>query len=155
MLTSGTATACCDALVVSLQNGVDNVERIRYAAALDPMAAVVCVASSMPAPGRVKHSGRGDLIIGDLPGRSDPPRDAAIARVSNWFEAAGVPCRVSPNIGADLWTKLITNAALNAISAVARARYGDIVANPEGRETMRQLVNEMRGGGANRRCAAA
>ena len=131
-----------DTLVVSLQNGVDNVERMRSAAALDPMAAVVYVASSMPAPGRVKHSGRGDLIIGDLPGRSDPPRHVAIARVSAWFEAAGVPCRVSPNIGADLWTKLITNAALNAISAVARARYGDIVANPEGRETVRQLVNE-------------
>ncbi len=109
-----------DAVIVSLQNGVDNVERMRSAAALDPMAAVVYVASSMPAPGRVKHSGRGDLIIGDLPGRSDPPRDAAIARVSHWFEAAGVPCRVSPDIGADLWTKLITNAALNAISAVAR-----------------------------------
>jgi len=49
-----------DALIVSLQNGVDNVERIRAAAALDPIAAVVYVASSMPAPGRVTHAGRGD-----------------------------------------------------------------------------------------------
>jgi 2-dehydropantoate 2-reductase len=131
-----------DALVVSLQNGVDNVERIRAAAALDPIAAVVYVASSMPAPGRVKHAGRGDLVIGDFPGRSGPPRDAAIARVSNWFETAGVPCRVSPHIDADLWTKLIVNAALNAISAVAQVPYGGIVATPESRETMRLLVNE-------------
>jgi 2-dehydropantoate 2-reductase len=131
-----------DALVISLQNGVDNVERIRAAAALDPIAAVVYVASSMPAPGRIKHDGRGDLLIGDLPGRSGPPRDAEIARVSNWFEAAGVPCRVSPTIDADLWTKLITNAALNAISAVVHAPYGDIVATAESRETVRQLVNE-------------
>jgi 2-dehydropantoate 2-reductase len=131
-----------DALVISLQNGVDNVERIRTAAALDPIAAVVYVASSMPAPGRIKHDGRGDLLVGDLPRRSGPPREAAVARVSNWFEAAGVPCRVSPNIDADLWTKLITNAALNAISAVVRAPYGDIVATAESRETVRQLVNE-------------
>jgi 2-dehydropantoate 2-reductase len=131
-----------DALIVSLQNGVDNVERIRSAAALDPIAAVVYVASSMPAPGRIKHDARGDLLIGDRPGRPGPPRETAIARVSSWFEAAGVPCRVSPDIDADLWTKLITNAALNAISAVVRAPYGDIVAIPESRETVRQLVEE-------------
>jgi 2-dehydropantoate 2-reductase len=131
-----------DALVISLQNGVDNVERMRAVAALDPIAAAVYVASSMPAPGRIKHDGRGDLLIGDRPGRSAPPREAVLARVSNWFEAAGVPCRVSRNIDADLWTKLITNAALNAISAVVRAPYGDIVATPESRETVRQLVNE-------------
>jgi 2-dehydropantoate 2-reductase len=131
-----------DALVISLQNGVDNVDRMRAVAALDPIAAVVYVASSMPAPGRIKHGGRGDLLIGDRPGRSAPPREAALARVSNWFEAAGVPCRVSRNMDVDLWTKLITNAALNAISAVVRAPYGDIVATPESRETVRQLVNE-------------
>jgi 2-dehydropantoate 2-reductase len=129
-------------MIVSLQNGVDNVDRIRTAAALDPIAAVVYVASSMPAPGRVKHSGRGDLLIGDLPGRSAPPREAAVATVSNWFEGAGVPCRVSRDIGADLWTKLIVNAALNAMSAVVGAPYGEIVATADSRETVRQLVHE-------------
>src|SRR5262249_13562986 len=129
-------------LVVSLQNGVDNVERMRVAAALDSIAAVVYVASSMPAPGRVKHGGRGDLLIGDLPGRSRPTRDADLTRVSGWFESAGVPCRVSLNIEADLWTKLITNAALNAISAVAHATYGAAAANADAREVIRQLVNE-------------
>jgi len=131
-----------DASIVSLQNGVDNVERIRTAAALDPIAAVVYVASSMPAPGRIKHAGRGDLLIGDLPGRAGPPREAAIARVSSLFEAAGVPCRVSPDIQADLWTKLITNVGLNGISAVVHSTYGDVVAIPESRETIRALVNE-------------
>jgi 2-dehydropantoate 2-reductase len=131
-----------DALIVSLQNGVDNVERIRSAAALDPIAAVVYVASSMPAPGCIKHGGRGDLLIGDLPGRADPPREAAIASVSALFEASGVPCRVSPDIQADLWTKLMTNAGLNPVSAVVLATYGDVVAIPESRETIRQLVNE-------------
>ena len=131
-----------DALVVSLQNGVDNVARMRSSAALDAVAAAVYVASSMPSPGRVKHGGRGDLLIGDVPGRAGPPRDAELARAAAWFEAAGVPCRVSPDIEADLWTKLITNAGLNAISAVARTTYGDAVANADAREVMRQLVVE-------------
>jgi 2-dehydropantoate 2-reductase len=131
-----------DALIVSLQNGVDNVERIRAAATLDPIAAVVYVASSMPAPGCVQHAGRGDLVIGDFPGRSGTPREAAIARVSSWFETAGVPCRVSSHIDADLWTKLIVNAALNVISAVVQVPYGHVVATPESRETVRRLVSE-------------
>jgi 2-dehydropantoate 2-reductase len=131
-----------DALILSLQNGVDNVERIRKAAGLDPIAVAVYVASSMPAPGRVKHAGRGDLLIGDLPGRIGPSRGEDLTRVAEWFEAAGVACRVSPDIEADLWTKLITNVALNAISAVAGTTYGDIVAVAEARETIRQLVEE-------------
>ena len=131
-----------DAMIVSLQNGVDNVERIRAAAALDPIAAVVYVASSMSAPGHVKHAGRGDLVIGDFPGRSGTARDETIAVVSKWFETAGVPCRVSQHIDADLWTKLIVNAALNAISAVVQVPYGAIAATAESRETVRDLVNE-------------
>jgi 2-dehydropantoate 2-reductase len=131
-----------EALVVSLQNGVDNVARMRAAAALDPIATVVYVAASMPAAGRVKHGGRGDLLIGDLPGRMGPPRPDGIARVAGWFEAAGVPCRVSADIEADMWVKLVTNAALNAISALLNAPYGHIVSIPESREMLRQVVGE-------------
>ena len=131
-----------NALILSLQNGVDNVERIRAASQLDPIAAVVYVASSMPAPGQVRHSGRGDLSIGDLPGRDGPPRADAIAQVAGWFETAGVTCRVSPSVDVDLWSKLIFNASLNPISAVAAATYGESVAIPEARETVAQLVNE-------------
>jgi 2-dehydropantoate 2-reductase len=129
------------ATVVSLQNGVDNVPRMRDAG-LDPIAAVVYVASSMPEAGRVKHAGRGDLIIGDLRGRDAAPRDGTLNQVAAWFEAAGVPCRVSPNVEADLWTKLITNVGLNALSAVVNLPYGALVTTPESRETIRQLVEE-------------
>jgi 2-dehydropantoate 2-reductase len=131
-----------DAVVVTLQNGVDNIERIRSVATLDPVAAVVYVASSMPAPGRIKHAARGDLLVGDLPGRSGSPRAATIASVASWFEAANVTCRVSSNIETDLWIKLITNVGLNAISAAVNVPYGEIAAIPESCETVRQLVTE-------------
>ena len=38
----------------------------------------------------------------------------------------------------DLWTKLVTNVALNANSAVVNAPYSEIAAIPETRETVRQ-----------------
>src|SRR5207244_12513636 len=53
-----------DALLVSLQNGVDNVERIRDATKIDTLPAVVYVGVSVPEPGRIKPVTRGDLILG-------------------------------------------------------------------------------------------
>src|SRR5262249_4887720 len=49
-------------LVLSMQNGVDNVEQIRAAAMIEALPSVVYVAASVPEPGRVKHVGRGDLV---------------------------------------------------------------------------------------------
>jgi len=128
-----------DAVLVSFQNGVDNVERIRSATGIQALPAVVYVAAEMTGPGRVKHNGRGDLVIGD-PSGQDRDRIENLAKV---FVRAGVPCRISENIEADLWTKLIMNCAYNPISALARARYGCIVDNPGTRELMKPVTAEV------------
>src|SRR5690606_20563208 len=79
-----------DALVLSLQNGVDNVERLREAG-IDALATVVYVGASMPAPGHLLHAGRGDLVVGEYPRdgvvRAAGERAAGVAAV---FERAGV-----------------------------------------------------------------
>jgi 2-dehydropantoate 2-reductase len=127
------------ALVLSLQNGVDNVERVRSAAKIEAIPAVVYVAVATSAPARIRHSGRGDLIIGELPGsvrKHDLPTIAAT------FERASIPCRVSGNIEADLWTKMIMNCAYNAISALGRSQYGPIVQNPWTRGVMTLVTEE-------------
>jgi 2-dehydropantoate 2-reductase len=129
------------AIVVSLQNGVDNVERIRAAAGIDAIPAVVYVAAEMTAPGRVKHTGRGDLIIGDPAGGD--ARRGQLDKVAGLFARAGVPCAVSSNIAGELWAKLIMNCAYNAISALTRARYGRIVGNPGTRDLMRAATEEV------------
>ena len=100
-----------DALLVSFQNGVDNVERIQRATGIDAIPAVVYVAAAMSGPGRVKHNGRGDVVIGDAP------------RLAKVFDDAAIPCRVSNNIAGELWTKLVMNCAYNAISALTHAQY--------------------------------
>src|SRR5580704_8980500 len=56
------------AIVVSLQNGVDNVARIRAATGIEALPAVVYVSAALPEPGHVKHSGRGELVVGELKG---------------------------------------------------------------------------------------
>jgi 2-dehydropantoate 2-reductase len=133
-----------DAIVVSLQNGVDNVERIRAASGIDALPAVVYVAAAMPEPGRVKHSGRGDLVVGEFAGRSvgaelQSPRTEQIAAL---FTPANVPCRISSDISADMWLKFITNCGANAVSAIAQASYGEIARYEESRELMCRVVEE-------------
>jgi 2-dehydropantoate 2-reductase len=133
------------AIVVSLQNGVDNVERIRAASGIEVIPAVVYVAAEMTAPGRVRHTGRGDLVIGAFPkaAPSDGLRRDDLEHLAGLFARAGVPCLVSENIEADLWTKLVMNCAYNAISALSRARYGRAVHHPWTRDLMRQVTEEV------------
>jgi len=133
-----------DAALISLQNGVDNVGRIRSVAQVDAFAAVVYVAAAMAEPGRVKHSGRGDLILGDLLGRAEEDRYRLyqLESVASVFERAGVPCRVSENVEGELWMKMIMNCAYNAISALGRARYYRATGNRWTREVMLKVIEE-------------
>src|SRR5579859_1342314 len=122
--------------LVSLQNGVDNAEKIRTTG-IDALSSVVYVAASVPEPARVKHVGRGDLVVG--------PRNARTENFAALFERAGVSCRISDNIDGELWTKLIWNCALNAISALGRAKYGQIAASEDARKVVEDVVNEVLG----------
>ena len=112
-----------NAILVSLQNGVDNVEQIHAAGIANVLPSVVYIAASVGEPGRIKHGGRGDLVLG--------PASESTKRVADLFVPAGVPVRISENIHAELWTKFIANCALNAISALSSAKYGRIAADPE------------------------
>jgi len=127
------------AVVLSLQNGVDNAERILAATKIAAVPAVVYVAVAISEPGRIRHSGRGDLIIGALP---FSPYAHDLSAIAATFERATIPCRVSANIEADLWTKMIMNCAYNAISALGRSQYGPIVQNPWARDVMTQVTEE-------------
>jgi 2-dehydropantoate 2-reductase len=128
------------ATILSLQNGADNVARMRAAAKLEALPAVVYVAAAMPEPGHVKHVGRGDLVIGDFDGNA--ARRKEIERLAATFVQAGVPCRISANIEGELWTKLIMNCAYNAISALGHARYGTIARNPMTRDLIKLVIEE-------------
>ena len=132
-----------DARVVSLQNGVDNAARIAAVLPQRVYAAVVYVGCHMEGPGRVRHTGRGDLVIGvprALAARGDAESD--LHALASMFEHAGVACPTSPDIEAALWTKLTLNCAFNAISALGNARYGRMAGSPLVRSVMEAAVRE-------------
>lgn len=133
-----------DAIVVNLQNGVDNTERIQAVlqtaqVSCPVVAAVVYVATEMAGPGHLKHHGRGDLVIGSLDGKVALD---ILQRVQRLFAAAGVPVTISGDVAAELWGKLVVNCAYNALSAVTQLPYGELIQGVGIRDVMRDLVEE-------------
>jgi 2-dehydropantoate 2-reductase len=106
-----------DALVLSLQNGVENADRLRALLPQEVIAAAVYVGTEMAGPGHVRHHGRGELVIE----RSKASDDVARALI-----AAGVPTDISDNVRGALWAKLITNCAYNALSAIYASTAQDL-----------------------------
>src|SRR6202163_625381 len=122
-----------DAVVLSLQNGVENAEQLRTLLPQEVVAAVVYVGTEMAGPGHVRHHGRGELIIE----RSKASDDVARALI-----AAGVPTEISDNVSGALWVKLITNCAYNALSAITQLPYGRIAKGEGMTAVLRDLVAE-------------
>ncbi len=121
------------AIVLSLQNGVDNAERLQALLGREVGAAVVYVATEMAGPGHLKHHGRGELVIGPSAASDDLVR---------MFAAAGVPVQVSDNVVGELWGKLILNCAFNAMSAITQLPYGRLIQGEGVEDAMRDVVAE-------------
>lgn len=120
--------------VLSLQNGVDNDERLRKVLGTQPVAAtVVYVATGMAGAGHVRHFGRGELVI------APSPMGDEIARQ---FSAAGIPTEVSDSVRAALWQKLIINCVYNALSALTQQPYGWLVAQDGADAVMQDIAAE-------------
>jgi 2-dehydropantoate 2-reductase len=122
-------------IVVSMQNGVNNEEEIRKASGIDALPAVVYVAAAMASPGHVKHLGRGDLVVG--------PKNERTERLATLCGMAKVPCRIAENIHGELWTKLLWNCALNAVSGLGRVTYGEIIASEDAKRVIEAAVYEV------------
>jgi 2-dehydropantoate 2-reductase len=122
-----------DAFVLTLQNGVDNAERLRAVLPQEVAPSVVYVATEMAGPGHLKHHGRGELVIAPSTTSNE---------VAAMFEKAGVPTQVSDDVIGALWMKLILNCAYNALSAIAQLPYGRVVQGVGVESVMRDVVHE-------------
>ena len=97
-------------LVISLQNGVDNVQRIRDAAPqMEVVAGMVPYNVVLSSPAKVHRATTGHLQIGP---------SAQSAEVAACCDAAGLPMVVVPNMQSVQWGKLLLNLnnPVNALS---------------------------------------
>ncbi len=130
-----------DALVLSLQNGVDNCQRLQKELTQTCFATVVYVATGMQGPGHVKHFGRNELILGDvtLSGKFDQH----LNQVASLLNEAGIKTDVAKNINLALWSKFLVNCTYNGISAIGQISYGNMAKVPEILNLIESITKEV------------
>ena len=127
--------------VVSLQNGVDNEEKI--AGRIGPghvMGGAAFIFASVVEPGVVRDAGGpGSLLFGELDGSRSARGEALAAACEN----AGIPAELVTDIRVRLWDKFAFICAQAGMTACTRLPIGEIRAVPESWAMFRALVDEV------------
>jgi len=119
------ATGRFDA-VLSLQNGLGNEATLAAAVDAPVLAGTATYGAVLREPGRVECTGVGEVVLGAREGGESAVAD----RVGAAFAAAGVETTVATDMPRRLWEKLAVNAGINAVTALARAENGAVLAGP-------------------------
>ncbi len=122
-------------LLMSLQNGVENEDKMAAALGGNNVIGAVCyIGAEAVGPGVVLHNARGSVAIGEMDGRMTE----RVQKIVDIFKAASIDTYLSTNIRQDLWIKLSWNTAFNQICTIARSSVGEILES----EVMRQLLRD-------------
>jgi 2-dehydropantoate 2-reductase len=127
-----------EATVLSLQNGLGNIETLQSALKNELLAGSTTEGAFSLGPGSVLHTGKGLTVIGDQRGtKSD-----TCSRIKIAFEGAGFRTKISSNMVGVLWTKAIVNAAINPLSGLTRLPNGALARSSEIRKIGFQVMEE-------------
>jgi 2-dehydropantoate 2-reductase len=129
-----------DTAVVSLQNGVDNLETIdRVLGPGHAVGGAAYVFASIEAPGVIAHQLNGSVALGERDGAVTP----RLTRLHAAFRAAGVPVTLSADIVGTLWEKYLLICAQAGVTALTRCPIGVIRETPETWDLYRTVVAEL------------
>ena len=110
-------------VILSLQNGVDNADKIAHIWGVRrTLAGVVYIGSQLSYPGTIKHSAGGRIVFGELDDRVHETTKA----VEQVLSSAQIPYEINTEIRKAQWQKLLWNAPFCAISCLARATAKEI-----------------------------
>ena len=124
--------------VVSLQNGLGNVEAIEEAAPGMAVGGRVIFGATTLESGRVEVTVcADDVLLGSAPG--GPPGVEGIVEA---FSASSIPCRYEERIFTYIWDKVLYNVCLNALATLLRTDYGSLGDDPGVRSIMERLCEE-------------
>lgn len=131
-----------ETLVWSLQNGIDNEDRI--AARVGPdrtVGGVAFIGAERTAPGLITHTAAGQATLGAW----TPDRERLLRRfVAENAQPPLLRLEWSDDIRSTLWHKLMWNAAFNTTTALAGVTARQILADPAGEGLVRAAMAEVR-----------
>jgi len=114
-------------LVISLQNGLDNIEKMeRNIEKKQILAGVTTHGTFFSEPGVIIHTGMGTTILGELDGRLS----TRITKITDVFNKAGIDTKISNDIIGEIWRKAIINSSINPLTAFLGCKNGYLLQNP-------------------------
>jgi 2-dehydropantoate 2-reductase len=127
-----------DTGVITLQNGIGNVEILREIFGENRVyGGVTAEGATLLEPGKIQHAGRGETVIGPTVNRIRPLEEVVKA-----FNQAGFQTRTTDNVESLIWGKLIINVGINALTAITRLKNGRLPEIPGTRFIMERAVEE-------------
>jgi 2-dehydropantoate 2-reductase len=128
-----------DTNVLSLQNGLGNLQLISEIVGEErTVGAVTAIGATLIEDGKVRHAGKGETVIGKLNGKIF----ADLRQISTAFNEAGIQTKITKDINAVIWSKLIINCGINAIASLCRLPNGTVLEYEGTKELLRQAVFE-------------
>jgi 2-dehydropantoate 2-reductase len=124
--------------VLSLQNGLGNVETLQSSFKNEILASSTTEGALSLGPGYVVHTGRGSTLIGN----TREANSDSCSRIKMAFNRAGLKAKTSSNIRGVLWTKAIVNAAINPLSSLTRLPNVALAKNREIQGIARSAIGE-------------
>jgi 2-dehydropantoate 2-reductase len=127
-----------DAIVLTLQNGLGNEAIInRHFGPERTAAGVTSQGATFLGPGRIRHAGSGPthICMTDRKNEKLAPLCAALV-------AAGFETHVSTDVESLVWSKLVINVGINALTAITGQPNGWLLESEDTRAIMADLVAE-------------
>ena len=125
--------------VITLQNGIGNIQILNDHFGEDRViAGVTNHGATLLGEGSVRHAGKGDTIIG----KSDGKLSSGLKNISALLTKAGFETKISKDIDSVIWSKLVINVGINALTAITRLNNGMLVEFDGTKELMRSAVQE-------------
>lgn len=126
-------------IVLTLQNGLGNIEKIRQIVpGKNILAGTTGHGATMIGPGIIRHAGEGKTVIGELDGKITD----RLQKIYDLLYKAQFDIDISNNIIGALWDKLLVNAGINPLTAITGLENGKILANKEIERILEEAVSE-------------
>jgi 2-dehydropantoate 2-reductase len=128
-----------NSFVLTLQNGIGNIEVISEVIGEDRViGGVTSQGANVIGEGKARHAGFGETVIGSVSGKIP----VFLKDIREIFNKAGLETRISKDIKSLIWSKLIINVGINALTAITHLRNGQLLDYEGTRNILQQAVSE-------------
>lgn len=126
-------------LILTLQNGLGNIEKIASISGEENIiAGTTAHGSTLIEAGKIRHAGKGVTVIGEINGK----KSERIKHIKGLFDQSQIETILTENALGVIWDKLLVNVGINAITALTELKNGELLEFEETEELLENAVEE-------------